>query len=89
MGDSEEDDIDDFMLPANHGGDGVLSFASSPDFETPTDGDPEDTTSAEYQNNVYHTKILGYEVDQRIGYCTGNYYAFLDVQVTLTDVVSE
>ncbi len=85
-GDGEEDDIDDFTLPANYGGDGVLSFASSPDFETPTDGDPEDTTSAEYQNNVYHTKIQGYEVDQRIGYWTGNYYGFLDVQVTVTDV---
>ena len=85
-GDNEEDDMDDFTLPANYGGNGVLSFASSPDYETPTDGDPEDTTSSEYQNNIYHTEIQAWEVDNRIGYWTGNYYAFLEVQVTVTDV---
>ena len=83
----EEDDKDDFGLLTNTDGkSALLSFASSPDYETPTDGDPKDTASSEYQNNVYHTKIRAWEVDSRIDYWTGNYYGYLDVQVSVTDV---
>ena len=78
-GEGEEDDMDDFSLLVNTDGkSAVLSFASSPDFETPTD-------SSSPADNIYHTKIRAMEVDTRIDYWTGNYYGFVDVQVTVTD----
>ena len=52
---------------------------SQPDYETPTD-------SSSPPDNVYHTKLLGWEVNPILGYWYGNYYGFLDVQVTVTDV---
>ena len=71
--------MDDFSLLVNTDGkSAVLSFASSPDFETPTD-------SSSPADNIYHTKSHAMEVDTRIDYWTGNYYGFVDVQVTVTD----
>ena len=78
-GDGEEDDKDDFTIAKNNNGNGVLSFASQPDYETPTD-------SSSPPDNVYHTKLLGWEVNPILGYWYGNYYGFLDVQVSVTDV---
>ena len=78
-GEGEEDDMDDFSLLVNTDGkSAVPSFASSPDFETPT-------ASSSPADNIYHTKIRAIEVDTRIDYWTGNYYGFVDVQVTVTD----
>lgn len=78
-GEDEEDDMDDFTITKNDDGNGVLSFASSPDYETPTD-------SSTPADNVYHTAVLGWEVNPILGYWYGNYYGRLDVQVTVTDV---
>ena len=78
-GEDEEDDMDDFTIAKNDDGNGELSFASSPDFETPTD-------STSPADNIYHTKALGLEVNPILEYWYGNYYGLLDVQVTVTDV---
>ena len=76
-GDGEEDDKDDFTIAKNNNGNGVLSFASQPDYEIPADSN---------SDNVYHTKLLGWEVNPILGYWYGNYFDLLDVQVTVTDV---
>ena len=76
-GDGEEDDKDDFTIAKNNNGNGVLSFASQPDYEIPADSN---------SDNVYHTKLLGWEVNPILGYWYGNYFGLLDVQVTVTDV---
>ena len=76
-GDGEEDDKDDFTIAKNNNGNGVLSFASQPDYEIPADSN---------SDNVYHTKLLGSEVNPILGYWYGNYFGLLDVQVTVTDV---
>ena len=78
-GEDEEDDMNDFTITKNDDGNGVLSLATSPDFEAPTD-------SSSPPDNVYHTAVLGWEVNPILGYWYGNYYGFLDVQVTVTDV---
>ena len=78
-GDNEEDDKDDFTIAKNDNGNAVLSFASQPDYEMPTD-------SSSPADNVYHTEVLGWEVNPDLGYWYGNYYGYLDVQVTVTDV---
>ena len=78
-GDGEEDDKDDFTIAKNDNGNAVLSFASQPDYEMPTD-------SSSPADNVYHTEVLGWEVNPDLGYWYGNYYGYLDVQVTVTDV---
>ena len=78
----EEDDIDAFNITKNEDGDGVLSFATSPDYEAPTD-------SSSPADNVYHTSVLGWEVHPILGYWYGNYYGYQDVQVTVTDVDPE
>ena len=71
--------MDDFTIAKNDDGNGELSFASSPDFETPTD-------STSPADNIYHTTVLGLEVNPILEYWYGNYYGLLDVQVTVTDV---
>ena len=80
-GEDEEDDQDAFMI-TNQDGNGVLSFAASPDYEAPTD-------STSPPDNIYHTSVLGWEVNPILGLWYGNYYGFLDVQVTVTDVDPE
>ena len=75
----DENDRDAFIISRNNDGNGVLSFASSPDYEAPTD-------SSSPPDNVYHTAVLGWEVNPYLGYWYGNYYGLLDVQVTVTDV---
>ena len=57
----------------------MLSFASSPDYEAPTD-------SSSPPDNVYHTSVLGWEVNPVLGLWYGNYYGYSDVQVTVTNV---
>ena len=81
-GENEEDDKDAFAITKNDDGNGVLSFAASPDYEAPTD-------SSSPADNVYHTSVWGLEVSSILGYWYGNYYGFLDVQVTVTDVDPE
>ncbi len=81
-GEDEEDDKDAFSITKNDDGNGVLSFASSPDYEAPTD-------SSSPPDNVYHTSVLGWEVNPVLGLWYGNYYGYLDVQVTVTDVDPE
>ena len=76
-GEGEEDDRDAFSITKNDDGNGVLSFAFSPDYEAPTDG-------SSPPDNVYHTSVTGFEVDRGLWY--GNYYGTLGVQVTVTDV---
>ena len=78
----DDDDRDAFDITKNADGDGVLSFAFSPDYEAPTD-------SSSPPDNVYHTSVLGWEANQNLGYWYGNYYGILDVQVTVTDVDPE
>ena len=81
-GEDEEDDKDAFSITKNDDGNGVLSFASSPDYEAPTD-------SSSPADNVYHTDVLGWEVNSILGLWYGNYYGRQDVQVTVTDVDPE
>lgn len=81
-GEDEEDDKDAFSITKNDDGNGVLSFASSPDYETPTD-------SSSPADNVYHTDVLGWEVNPVLGFWYGNYYGREAVQVTVTDVDPE
>ena len=81
-GEGEEDDKDAFAITKNDDGDGVLSFAASPDYEAPTD-------SSSPADNVYHTSVIGLEMSPILGYWYGNYYGVLDVQVTVTDVDPE
>ncbi|MCY3543344.1 MAG: hypothetical protein OXH22_04800 [Chloroflexi bacterium] len=81
-GEDEEDDKDAFSITKNADGNGVLSFASSPDYETPTD-------SSSPADNVYHTDVLGWEVNPILNLWYGNYYGRQDVQVTVTDVDPE
>ena len=81
-GRGKEDDKDDFTIAKNEDGNGVLSFASSPDFETPAD-------SSSPADNIYHAIVLGWQVNPILNYWYGNYYSFLDVQVTVTDVDPE
>lgn len=81
-GEDEEDDKDDFSITNNDDGNGVLSFASSPDYEAPTD-------SSSPANNVYHTDVLGWEVNPTLGLWYGNYFGRQHVQVTVTDVDPE
>ncbi len=78
-GEGEEDDKDAFAITKNDDGNGVLSFASSPDYEAPTD-------SSSPADNVYHTAVLGWEVNPVLGLWYGNYYGYSDVQVTVTNV---
>ena len=66
-GEGEEDDKDAFTITKNDDGNGVLSFSTSPDYETPTD-------SSSPADNVYHTDVLGWEVNSILGYWYGNYY---------------
>ena len=81
-GEDEEDDKDDFTITKNDDGNGVLSFATSPDYETPTD-------SSSPADNVYHTDVLGWEVNPILSLWYGNYYGREEVQVTVTDVDPE
>lgn len=81
-GEGEEDDKDAFTITKNDDGNGVLSFASSPDYEVPTD-------SSSPPDNIYHTSVLGWEVSPVLGLWYGNYYGSLDVQVIVTDVDPE
>ncbi|MXY46869.1 MAG: hypothetical protein F4Y44_07770 [Chloroflexi bacterium] len=81
-GEGKEDDKDAFYITKNNDGNGVLSFATSPDYETPTD-------SSSPADNVYHTNVLGWEVHPILGYWYGNYYGRSEVQVTVTDVDPE
>ena len=81
-GEDEEDDKDAFTITKNADGNGVLSFASSPDYETPTD-------SSSPADNVYHTDVLGWEVNPILSLWYGNYYGRSEVQVTVTDVDPE
>ena len=81
-GDGEEDDADDFTISKDAEGNGTLSFSSSPDFENPMD-------SSSPADNIYHTKVLAWQVGEVLGYWYGNYYGHLDVQVTVTDVDAE
>ena len=81
-GEDEEDDKDAFSITKNDDGNGVLSFASSPDYEAPTD-------SSSPADNVYHTDVLGWEVNSICGLWYGNYYGRQEVQVTVTDVDPE
>ena len=81
-GEGEEDDKDAFTIAKNDDGNGVLSFASSPDYEAPTD-------SSSPPDNVYHTSVLGWEVNPVLSLWYGNYYGSKDVQVTVTDVDPE
>ena len=78
----EEDDKDAFTITKNDDGNGVLSFASSPDYEEPAD-------STSPPDNVYHTTVLGWEVSPVLGLWYGNYYGYSDVQVYVTDVPLE
>ena len=81
-GEDEEDDKDAFSITKNDDGNGVLSFASSPNYEAPTD-------SSSPADNVYHTDVLGWEVNSICGLWYGNYYGRQHVQVTVTDVDPE
>lgn len=81
-GEDEEDDKDAFSITKNDDGNGVLSFASSPDYEAPTD-------SSSPADNVYHTDVLGWEVNPTLGLWYGNYFGRQHVQVTVTDVDPE
>ena len=81
-GEGEEDDKDAFIITKNDDENGVVSFASSPDYEAPTD-------SSSPPDNVYHTSVLGWEVNPVLSLWYGNYYGSKDVQVTVTDVDPE